>query len=52
MIHHSFTLSLQTQNLPFLQILPTLDLFYLLDCLRDNGTGPYHAHQFIFSFTF
>jgi len=20
--------------------LPTLDFFYLLDCLRDNGTGP------------
>jgi len=31
------------------------DSQYLLDCLHDNGTGPdrtYHAHQFIFSFTF
>jgi len=37
-IHHSFTLSLQAQNLPFQQILPTLDLFYLSDCLHDNGT--------------
>jgi len=32
-IHHSFTLSLQAQNLPFQQILPTLDFFH------DNGTG-------------
>ena len=39
-IHHSFTLSLQAQNLPFHQILPTLDFFYLPDCLHDNGTGP------------
>jgi len=39
-IHHSFTLSLQAQNLPFQQILPTLDFFYLSDCLHDNGTGP------------
>jgi len=37
-IHHSFTLSLQAQNLPFQQILPTLDFFYLPDCL--HGTGP------------
>ena len=51
-IHHSFTLSLQAQNLPFQQILSTLDFFYLLDCLHDNGTGPYHAYQFIFSFAF
>jgi len=38
-IHHSFTLSLQAQNLPFQQILPTsIDLWYPLDCphgLRD-----------------
>jgi len=41
------------QNLPFQQILPTLDFFYLPDCLHDNGTGrTYHAHRFIFSFTF
>ena len=39
-IHHSFTLSLQAQNVPFQQILPTLDFFYLPDCLHDNGTGP------------
>jgi len=26
-IHHSFTLSLQAQNLPFQQILPIVDLF-------------------------
>jgi len=35
----SITLSLQAQNLPFRQILPTLDFFYLPDCLRDIGTG-------------
>jgi len=35
-IHHSFTLSLQAQNLPFQQILPTLDFFYLPDCLHVN----------------
>jgi len=28
------------QNLPFQQILPTLDFFYLPDCLHDNGTRP------------
>jgi len=39
-IHHSFSLSLQAQNLPFQQILPTLDFFYLPDCLHDNRTGP------------
>jgi len=40
-IHHSFTFSLQAQNLPFQQILPTLTfLLYSLDCLHDNGTGP------------
>jgi len=27
-IHHSFTLSLLAQNLPFQQIIPTLDFFY------------------------
>ena len=32
-IHHSFTLSLQAQYLSFQQILPTLDFFYLPDCL-------------------
>ena len=39
-IHHSFTLSLQAQNLPFQSILPTLDFFYLPDYLHDNGTYP------------
>jgi len=39
-IHHFFTRSLQAQKLPFQQILPTLDFFYLLDCFRDNKTGP------------
>jgi len=47
-IHHSFTFSLQTQNLPFLQIFPTLDFFYLLDCLHDSGTG----FSSVFCFTF
>ena len=36
-IHHSFTLSLQAQNLSFQQILSTVDLFYLLDCLTITG---------------
>ena len=40
-IHHSFTLSLQAQNLPFQQILPTVHFFYLLDCLTiTDWTGP------------
>jgi len=53
-IHHSFTLSLQAQNLPYQQILFTVDFFYLLDCLTITGLGrTYHAHHlFIFSFTF
>ena len=52
-IHHSFTLSLQAQNLPFQQILPTVDFFYLLDCLTITGLDrTYHAHHFIFSFIF
>ena len=44
-IHHSFTLSLQAQNLPFQQILPTVDFFYLLDCLtitRLDRTGSFY----------
>ena len=55
-INHSFTYSLQDQNLPFQQILPTFTLLrYPLDCLHDHGTEPdldrtYHAHQFIFIF--
>jgi len=52
-IHHSFTLSLQAQNLPFQQILPTLDFFRLLDCLHIKGLDrTYHVHHFIISFTF
>ena len=52
-IHHSFTLSLQAQNLPFQQILPNLDFFYLLDCLHDSGLDrTYHAHRFTFSLQF
>ena len=40
-IHHSFILPLQVQNLPFQQILPTLTLLlYSLNCLHDHGTGP------------
>jgi len=49
----SITLSLQAQNLPFQQILSTLRLLYLLDCLTITGLDQtYHAHHFIFSFTF
>jgi len=45
--------SRQTQNLPFQQIFPTLDFFYLLDYLMIMGLDrTYHAHHFIFSFTF
>jgi len=45
-IHHSFTLSLQAQNLTFQQILPTVDFFYLLDCLTITGLDrTYHAHH-------
>jgi len=37
----------------FKQILPTLDFFYLLDCLTITGPDwTYYAHHFIFSFTF
>jgi len=39
-IHHSFSLSLQAQNLPFQQILPTLDFFLPTGLPHDNGTGP------------
>jgi len=38
-IHHS-SLSLQAQNLPFQQILPTVDLFLPTGLPHDNGTGP------------
>jgi len=36
-VHLSFTLSLQAKNLPFQQILSTVDFFYLLDCLTITG---------------
>jgi len=46
------SLSLQTQNLPFQQILPAVDFFYLLDCLTITGLDrTYQAHHFVFSFT-
>jgi len=52
----SITLSLQAQNLPFKQILPTLDFFYLPDCLHDNWIGPImRIHLFLvshFNFSF
>ena len=49
----SITLSLQAQTLPFQQSLPTVDIFYLLDCLTIRGLDrTYHAHHFAFSFTF
>ena len=45
-------LSLQAQNLAFQQIL-TLDFFYVLDAFVIIGLDrTYHAHHFIFSFTF
>ena len=44
---HSFTLSLQAQNLPFQQILSTVDFFYLLDCLTITRLDrTYHAHHY------
>jgi len=36
-IHHSFTLSLQAQNLPLKQILSTVYFFYLMDRLTITG---------------
>jgi len=53
-IHHSFILSLQAQNLPFQQILPTLDFSHLYrTAFMTTGLDrTYHAHRFIFSFTF
>jgi len=52
-IHHSFTLSLQAQNLPFQHILPTL--IFLQPWTAFMITGPdriYHASRFIFSSLF
>jgi len=55
-IHHSFTLLLQAQNLPFQQILSTLDFFYLPDCLHDKLTTgldwTYQAIMLIVRFNF
>ena len=61
--HHSHHPSLLHSFTPgskptFQQILPTLDFFYLLDCLHDNGTGPdlscssfyFYFHILIFLF--
>jgi len=54
--HHpsqSFTLSIQAQNLPIRQILPTLDFFTYWAAFMIMGLDPtYHAHHFIFSFSF
>ena len=53
-IHHSFTLSLQAQNLPFQQILPTLIRILLLPWTAFTITGPdrtYHVvHLFLVRF--
>jgi len=53
-IHHSFSLSLQAQNLPFQQILSTLDYFY--SCTYWTAFVimglDHHAHQLIFNFAF
>jgi len=52
--HHSFTFSLQAQNLPIQQILPTLTfLLYPWTAFIIMGLHrTYHAHQFVFSFFF
>ena len=48
-IHHSFTLSLQAQNLPFQQILPTLILLLSWTAFTITGLDQtYHASRFIF----
>jgi len=48
----SIHLLIYFSNLPFQQILSTVDFFYLLDCLTITGLDwSYHAHHFIFSFT-
>ena len=49
---NQFTLPLQAQNLPFQQILPSLDFYYLPDFMTVGLDRTYHAHRFIFSFTF
>ena len=52
-IHHSYTLSLQAQNLPLQQILSTLDFLTYRTAFMTMGLDrTYHAHRFIFSFTF
>ena len=49
-IHQSFT---PGSKPTFSTNLPTVDFFYLLDCFRITGLDrTYHAHHYIFSFTF
>ena len=48
-IRHSFTLSLQAQNLPFQQILPTLILLPWTDFTITGPDRTYRASRFIFS---
>jgi len=50
-IHHSFTFSLQTQNLPFQQILFTLTLFFT-HWTAFVIMGLDRTHQFILNFFF
>ena len=51
-IHHSFTLSLQAQNLPFQQIPPMHLNRLLLPIGLPSWTGLIMLVQFIFSFSF
>ena len=48
--HRSLLLSFTPGSIPiFQQILPTVDFFYLLDCLTITGPDrTYYAHHFIF----
>jgi len=48
--HHSFTLLLQAENLPFQQILSIVDFFYLLDCLTITLTILFLVLHFYFLF--
>jgi len=51
--YNSFLVVCVVQWVERQQILPTLDFFYLPDCLHETGLDrTYHAHRFIFSFTF
>jgi len=53
-IHHSFTFSLETQNLPFQPIFPPyLSFFTHWTAFMITGLDrTYHAREFIFSFFF